>query len=215
MKKITLFFLITFCFCSNLFAQDNSYNCYPTNWWVGMKWNKVQVMIHGSGIGNASAFTINYPGVRLEKANKVESRNYVFLDFDISNTAKPGVVKIKVKAKNSSFSINFPLSKRRPGNGTAFAQGITSKDFIYLIMPDRFSDGDTTNDRIPGMRDQSLDRDSVYARHGGDLKGIENHLDYLESLGVTTLWLNPVIENDMPNRTEHGYAFTNHYKIVE
>jgi len=180
-----------------------------------MKWNKVQVMIHGSGIRNASAFTINYPGVRLEKANKVESRNYVFLDLTISSIAKPGVIKIKVKEKDSSFTIDFPLLKRRPGNGTAFAQGVTSKDFIYLIMPDRFSDGDTTNDRIPGLRDQSLDRDSVYARHGGDLKGIENHLDYLESLGVTTLWLNPVIENDMPNRTEHGYAFTNHYKIVE
>ncbi len=80
-------------------------------------------------------------------------------------------------------------------------------------MPDRFSNGDTSNDRIPGMRDQSLNRDSVWERHGGDLKGIQNHLDYLQSLGVTTLWLNPVIENDMPNRTEHGYAFTDHYKI--
>jgi len=90
---------------------------------------------------------------------------------------------------------------------------VTSKDFIYLIMPDRFSNGDTSNDRITGMRDQSLDRDSVYARHGGDLLGIKNHLNYLQSLGVTTLWLNPVIVNDMPNRTEHGYAFTDHYTI--
>jgi len=80
-------------------------------------------------------------------------------------------------------------------------------------MPDRFSDGDSTNDRVAGMRDQSLGRDSVYYRHGGDLKGIENHLDYLQSLGITTLWLTPVIINDMPNRTEHGYAFTDHYTI--
>ena len=80
-------------------------------------------------------------------------------------------------------------------------------------MPDRFSNGDPSNDRVAGMRDQSLNRDTVFNRHGGDLQGITNHLDYLQSLGVTTLWLNPVIENDMPDRTEHGYAFTDHYKI--
>jgi glycosidase len=178
-----------------------------------MKWNKVQIMIHGNDIGNGDAYTINYPGVKLSKINKVENKNYVFLDLVISSSTKPGTLKIIVKEKKSSFDIGFELKKRREGNRTAFAQGITSKDFIYLIMPDRFSNGDTTNDRIAGMRDQSLNRDSVYDRHGGDLKGIENHLNYLKSLGVTTLWLNPVILNDMPNRTEHGYAFTNHYKI--
>ncbi|MGN6801301.1 MAG: glycoside hydrolase family 13 protein [Ginsengibacter sp.] len=212
MKKITFFFFLTFSF-SILFAQNSSYHCYPTNWWTGMKWHKVQIMIHGNDIGNANAYTINYPGVKLDKAEKVENINYVFLDIDITSTAKPGLVKINVKKSGSSFTINFPLDKRREGDGTQFAQGVTSKDFIYLIMPDRFSNGDTTNDRVAGMRDQSLDRDTVYARHGGDLKGIENHLDYLKSLGVTALWLNPVIENDMPDRTEHGYAFTDHYKI--
>ena len=212
MKRIVFFLLFIF-WCANIFAQNTSVNCYPTNWWTGMKWNKVQIMIHGNDIGNGDAYTINYPGVKLEKVNKVENKNYVFLDINITPAARPGMVKIKVKEKQSAFDIDFELKKRRTGNGTAFAQGVTSKDFIYLIMPDRFSNGDTTNDRIPGMRDQSLNRDSVYARHGGDLKGIENHLDYLKSLGVTTLWLNPVIENDMPNRTEHGYAFTNHYKI--
>jgi glycosidase len=80
-------------------------------------------------------------------------------------------------------------------------------------MPDRFSNGDATNDKVPGMRDQSLNRDTVFNRHGGDLQGIQNHLDYFNELGITTLWLNPVLENDMPDRTEHGYAFTNHYKI--
>ncbi|MGN6533636.1 MAG: alpha-amylase family glycosyl hydrolase, partial [Ginsengibacter sp.] len=212
MKKVIFFSLFIF-FSANLFGQNNPYNCYPTNWWVGMKWNKVQIMIHGNDIGNGDAYTLNYPGVKLEKVNKVENKNYVFLDINIAPSAKPGMIKIKVKENQSSFDIDFELKKRRAGNGTAFAQGVTSKDFIYLIMPDRFSNGDTTNDRIPGMRDQSLNRDSVYDRHGGDLKGIENHLDYLKSLGVTTLWLNPVIENDMPHRTEHGYAFTDHYKI--
>src|SRR5665647_485072 len=208
MKRVFVLFIFV-SFVSISFAQQSDYKCYPTNWWTGMKWNKVQVMIHGNDIGNSDAYTINYSGVKIQKINKVENANYVFLDLVISPTAKPGIIKINSKGKKS-LTIGFELKKRRAGNGITFAQGVTSKDFIYLIMPDRFSDGDTTNDRIAGMRDQSLNRDSVYYRHGGDLLGIKN---YLQSLGVTTLWLNPVILNDMPNRTEHGYAFTNHYII--
>ena len=195
------------------FSQQG-YECYPTNWWTRMKWNKVQVMIHGDAIANAAGgFSINYPGVKLEKINKVENPNYVFLNLAISPSAKPGMLKIKVNKAASSFNINFELKPRRNGSGSSFAQGVTSKDFMYLIMPDRFSNGDESNDRVAGMRDQTLNRDTVFNRHGGDLKGIQDHLDYLQSLGVTALWLNPVIENDMPNRTEHGYAFTNHYKV--
>jgi len=212
MKKILIvcgFFLSNTCF-----AQSESYQCYPTNWWVGMKWNKVQVMIHGDAIANAGkGYSISYPGVKIEKVNKVENTNYIFLDLSIAPATKPGLVKIKVNRLNSSFDIPFEIKPRRTGNGTSFAQGVTSKDFMYLIMPDRFSNGDESNDRVPGMRDQSLRRDTVFNRHGGDLKGIQNHLDYLQSLGVTALWLNPVIENDMDDRTEHGYAFTDHYKI--
>ncbi|MEO6812864.1 MAG: glycoside hydrolase family 13 protein [Ginsengibacter sp.] len=208
MKKFLISYFLLFV-ASCTIAQNAQYNCYPTNWWVGMKWNKVQVMINGKDAGNSNAYSINYPGVKLAKVNKVESKNYIFLDLIISASARPGIVKIK----SNKATIDFELKVKRSGNGTAFARGVTSKDFIYLIMPDRFSNGDTTNDRVAGMRDQSLNRDSIYHRHGGDLQGIKDHLDYLQSLGVTTLWLNPVIENDMPNRTEHGYAFTNHYKI--
>jgi glycosidase len=101
------------------------------------------------------------------------------------------------------------LKKRRSGNGTRFAQGVNAADFVYLLMPDRFSNGDPTNDQIASMRDQSLNRDSIFLRHGGDLQGVINHLDYLQNLGVTTLCMTPILENDMPNLTEHGYAFTN------
>ena len=211
MKKYSFsFFLILVSLFS--VAQTGVYKCYPTNWWVGMKWNKVQVMVHGDDVA-AGGISINYPGVKLEKVNKVENMNYVFLDLSISSSAKPGIIKIKVNKTSSSFDIAFELKTRRKGKGYDYAQGVTTKDFMYLIMPDRFSNGDPSNDRISGMRDQSLNRDTVFNRHGGDLKGIQNHLDYLKSLGVTTLWLNPVLENDMPNRTEHGYAFTDHYKI--
>jgi glycosidase len=109
--------------------------------------------------------------------------------------------------------MSWYLKPRREGKGKVFAQGINSGDLVYLLMPDRFSNGNPSNDRIPGMRDQTLNRDSIYHRHGGDLQGVINHLDYLQSMGVTALWMTPVIENDMPDRTEHGYAFTNHYKI--
>lgn len=211
-KYIVVIFLIQLSIAG--FAQTEKYTCYPTNWWTGMVWNKVQVMIHGDAIANgAGGFSINYPGVKLQKVNKVENVNYVFLDLIIFSSAKPGTVKIKVNKAASSFDIPFEIKARRTGNGSSFAQGVTSKDFMYLIMPDRFSNGDESNDRVTGMRDQTLNRDTVFNRHGGDLKGIENKLDYLQSLGVTALWLNPVIENDMDNRTEHGYAFTNHYQV--
>ena len=194
-------------------AQQSTYLCYPTNWWVGMKMNKIQVMVHGTSIASAGNISINYPGVKLDKINKVENANYVFLDLTILPVAKPGIIKINVNSTSAPIVINFELKTKRAGRGRTFAQGVTSQDFMYLILPDRFSNGDITNDKVVGMRDQSLNRDTVFNRHGGDLQGIINHLDYLDQLGVTTLWLNPVIENDMPNRTEHGYAFTDHYKI--
>ena len=135
------------------------------------------------------------------------------IDLQISALAKPGNVSVEFINNNQVHTVNWPLKAKRNGNGTAYAQGVNSSDFIYFLMPDRFSNGEESNDRVAGMRDQSLNRDSIYHRHGGDMQGIINHLDYLQQLGVTTLWMTPVIENDMPNRTEHGYAFTNHYKI--
>ncbi|MEO6721601.1 MAG: glycoside hydrolase family 13 protein [Ferruginibacter sp.] len=212
MKRLLITVYILSC-VESIFGQDE-FKCYPTNWWTAMKWNKVQVMIRGNNIGNAAGtVAINYPGVKLSKVNKVENANYIFLDLTVAANAKPGVVKIRVSNGNDPIIIDFPLKARRSGKGSTFAQGVTSKDFMYLILPDRFSNGDPSNDRVSGMKDQTLNRDTVFNRHGGDLQGVIDHLDYLQDLGVTTLWLNPVIENDMPNRTEHGYAFTDHYRI--
>jgi hypothetical protein len=212
MKKI----IIGFSFLvSSLFVFAEEYKVdgvYPTHWWVGMKNPKLQIMIRGANISENN-FSIIYPGVKLVKINKVANRNYIFLDLIISASAKPGILNIHVKNQNGKGEIPFLLKSRSKENGKTRIKGITSEDFVYLIMPDRFSNGDVTNDRIAGMKDQSLNRDTIFERHGGDLKGIEHHLDYLQYLGVTALWLNPVIENDMPNRTEHGYAFTDHYKV--
>jgi glycosidase len=211
MKKILLVSLyVSSCIFAT--AQSAKINTYPTHWWAGMKNPQVQVMLHGKNIGEGN-YTLSYPGVKLQKVYKAENPNYVFLDLVIAPAAKPGTIKITRNDKGVKSEITFDLKARRPGKNTGFARGVTSKDLVYLIMPDRFSNGDESNDRIPGMRDQTLRRDTVFNRHGGDLKGIQNHLDYFGGLGVTALWLNPVLENDMADRTEHGYAFTNHYKV--
>ncbi|MEO7487200.1 MAG: cyclomaltodextrinase N-terminal domain-containing protein, partial [Ferruginibacter sp.] len=157
-KSITIFPVFLFYLFG--FSQP-TYQCYPTNWWTGMKWNKVQIMIHGDSIANAKGgFTITYPGVKLDKINKVENANYVFLDISIAAIAKPGIVKIKVNRESNPFTIDFDLKAKRPGRGVNFAQGVTSADFMYLILPDRFSNGDPSNDKVAGMRDQSLNRDT-------------------------------------------------------
>ncbi len=216
MKRFALTLSFVFSVCVITVAQTAK--VYPTHWWAGMKWNKVQLMLHtdnGFMFPDKCAVIIQYPGIKILKVNRVENKHYLFVDILVAPNAKPGKFSIDVNTivRGEGFKIPFELKPRRKGNGTEYAQGVTTKDFIYLILPDRFSNGDPSNDKIPGMRDQSLNRDTVFNRHGGDLKGIQNHLDYLQDLGVTTLWLNPVIENDRPERTEHGYAFTDHYKI--
>lgn len=215
-KTLTIFYFV---FLISDFSFSQNVEVYPSNWWVGMKMNKIEIMLHYPHIGTAKGLMIpKYQGVHVGNMKKVENENYLFFDLTIGSTTRPGNLSFACVWPNDAgpdktVSFNFELRPRRKGNGITYAQGVTSKDFIYLLMPDRFSDGDTSNDQVPGLRDQSLDRNDVTARHGGDLQGVINHLDYLKDLGVTTVWMTPVIENDMPNRTEHGYAFTNHYKI--
>jgi neopullulanase len=212
MKKSLHLIVALIFFCSAFANEYKVDGVYPTNWWVGMKNPKLQLMVRGANIAE-NTFTINYPGVKLVKVNKVENRNYVFLDLIIAPATKPGTVKIALKNPAGTGAINYQLMPRRKGKGTEFAQGVTSSDFMYLIMPDRFSNGDPSNDQVAGMKDKTFSRDSMYYRHGGDLQGVANHLDYLQELGVTSLWLNPVIENDMDRTSYHGYAFTDHYKV--
>ncbi|MBL7698739.1 MAG: cyclomaltodextrinase N-terminal domain-containing protein, partial [Chitinophagaceae bacterium] len=209
MKVFFLYALL----CATVTISAQQPELYPTNWWTGMKWNKVQILVRNSSSLTGYNVRINYPGVSLSKVHKLENEKYFALDVAVSSTAKPGNVKIIFEKGANNFTASWPIKPRRKGNGTTYAQGVRSGDFIYFLMPDRFSNGDPSNDKIPGLLDQSLDRDSIFHRHGGDLQGIINHLDYLQQLGVTTLWLTPVLQNDMPDRTEHGYAITNHYKV--
>ncbi|MEO6452868.1 MAG: alpha-amylase family glycosyl hydrolase [Ginsengibacter sp.] len=226
MKKLLI--LSHFLFLIPYFSFPQAIKCYPTNWWVGMKWNKLQLVIHETNHNTILAvdkLVVNSSSsdLKIIKVNKVENKRYLFLDVAISPNARPQTVTISFGGviKNEWRKILFELKARRNGTGTSYAQGITSKDFIYLIMPDRFSNGDPSNDRFIDMRDTLLDRNNSMLRHGGDIKGITNHLDYFKELGVTALWLTPVMQNDMPLEKEpvgmlsgyHGYWITDHYEI--
>ncbi|MDB5031964.1 glycoside hydrolase family 13 protein [Mucilaginibacter sp.] len=183
----------------------------PASWWVGMKNPKVQLLVHGNNIAS-STVSLTYAGVKLTAVHKVENNNYLFLDLDIATSAKPGQFKILFKKQAGQvLSFNYKLNQRDRSPNRA--QGVTNKDLIYLIMPDRFSNGDPANDSKPGMRETKVNRDSMYARHGGDIQGIINHLGYLKDLGVTAVWLTPEIENDEPQASYHGYSVTDHYKV--
>ena len=192
---------------------------HPTHWWVGMKNQNLQILIGGANV-QENSFSISYPGVRLIKVHKPENRNYVLIDVVISSSAKPGTMKITFRNPNGVGTINYALKRRSSENGKTRVLGITSKDFAYLMLPDRFANGDPSNDAFEFYRDNSADRSNKFARHGGDLKGVMDRLDYFNELGVTALWFTPVTENDMPKMNEgfpmsgyHGYWFTDHYQV--
>ena len=209
-KIYSLTFLIILAVNYSYGASETLDRVEPAFWWAGMKNPKLQLIVHGNAISDREV-QLSYPGVALKKVHKVENPNYLFLDLEISAAAKAGKFNISfLKNGTKALTYGYELKAR---NGTAKAQGVTNKDFVYLIMPDRFANGDKSNDIIKGMNETSLNRDSMYLRHGGDLQGIINSLDYLAELGVTTLWLNPVLENDQPKTSYHGYANTENYKI--
>jgi glycosidase len=212
MKKILFFTACCLVMASSLSAQIPALErVEPMFWWVGMHNPNLQLIVHGDHISSRQV-ELNYPGVKLVAVHKVENPNYLFLDLRILSGTVPGTFPIKfIKAGEKPLIYSYVLKQRDRSPGRT--QGVTNKDLIYLIMPDRFSNGDTTNDSFANMRETGVNRDSMYSRHGGDIQGVMNHLDYLKDLGVTAIWLTPVIENDEPHASYHGYAVTDHYKI--
>ena len=183
----------------------------PMHWWVGMKDPRVQLLVHGKGIGSATP-RISYPGVTITKVSRADSPNYLFIDLLIARTAKPGSFEIRFFEKTKLAAVcEYQLNKRVAGAGAQ--QGFNSSDLIYLITPDRFANGDPSNDVVMGMREEKLDRKHDYGRHGGDIRGIINHLDYIKNMGFTAIWPTPMLENDMKESSYHGYAITDFYKV--
>lgn len=207
MKKIP-FILICFLFLQTAFPQVAIDHVEPPFWWSGMKNNALQLMIHGKDIGKTTA-SLEYKGVKIKEASAAGA-DYLFLDLWIANGADPGTVSISFKGKDSVVATcKYELKAR--SKGASKRAGFNTSDMIYLIMPDRFANGDHNNDDMPGMLEKA-DRSDPNGRHGGDIAGIVDHLDYLQKLGVTTLWCTPLLENNMPAVTYHGYAITDFYK---
>jgi hypothetical protein len=163
----------------------------PPNWWTGMQHNELELLVSYNGISNYTP-AINYPGVTLLGITRWESANHIALQVRIEKDAAPGKFDIEFKGKAGKVAVPFALMSRK--RDPLAISGVDASDFIYLIMPDRFANGDPSNDIVKGTAQASVNRDSMFWRHGGDLQGILDHLDYLDQLGITALWLNPVQE---------------------
>lgn len=181
----------------------------PSFWWAGMKHSELQILLYGDDLASSDV-TVSGEGVYLEEVVKQENPNYLLLYVDLSE-AKAQTFHIQLKNGKKQLQIPYELKARtRKGEDV---KGFTSEDVLYLIMPDRFSNGNPGNDVVKGMKETKLDRTDSFARHGGDLQGISNHLDYIADLGVTAIWLNPTQENDMEGGSYHGYAITDYYQV--
>jgi len=197
-------------FSQGLFAQDPRVDkVEPPNWWADMKHNKIQLMVYGEDLDSVQVKSLS-SDITVLKTYPLSNSSYAFIDIEIKKSAQPGIPTLALSSRKGSTKLRFPLFKRRKSD--AEHHGFNSSDVIYLIVPDRFANGDTTNDNIKGMPD-GLRRGDPLGRHGGDLQGVISKLDYFNGLGVTTLWLTPVIENNAPFVSYHGYAATDLYKV--
>jgi len=183
----------------------------PPNWWIGFKNKKLQLLVHHPNIGKSTA-NIDYRGVSIEGQHQAKSPNYLFLDLIISEETKPGPFNIEFNFEDETV-LNHSYELKAKEKASSEFIGFNSSDVIYLITPDRFANGDPSNDIIPGLKEARIDRQDDYARHGGDIKGIANHLGYIEDMGFTALWSTPLLMNDMPQTSYHGYAITDYYKV--
>ena len=181
----------------------------PTFWYAGMKNPTVQLMLYGKNIKQAEV-TTDYPGATIERIVQLDSPNYLLVYLNLSG-AQPGEMTLKVDGKKVKYQL-----KQREKAG-AERHGFTNEDVLYMLMPDRFASGSSDNDQIKGMNAYKNDRTQPSLRHGGDLEGIRQHLDYFNQLGVTALWFTPVLENNSPDNngfsTYHGYATTDYYRV--
>ena len=176
----------------------------PPHWWVGMRDTSLQLMLHGPGIADTRPTLAPYPGVTLKGSHRADSANYLFVDLDVAPDARPGELLLDI----GGTPLRYRLEARAPGS--AERQGFGPRDAIYLVVPDRFAQGGSG--RQGGMK-EAPDRKSPGGRHGGDLAGMRQHLDYIAGLGFTQVWPTPLLENNSEHYSYHGYAATDFYKI--
>jgi len=207
LKNLTLYILFLFPLIS--FAQIDRIE--PPNWWTSFNNTSLELLVKGDNIKDYD-FTVNYPGVTVNSVNKADSPNYLFINLTIDKKTNPGLISLNfIDETGNKFIHKYKLSKRRSTKNTY--DGFNNSDVVYLITPDRFSNGDESNDSFNSLKEKTIDRKNTYARHGGDLRGIINNLDYFKDMGFTSIWLNPVLINDMDVYSYHGYATTDYYKV--
>jgi glycosidase len=182
----------------------------PPHWYVGMADQQLQLLVYGRGLGQFEP-SVSYPGVRITGVERVENPNYLFVNLEISEAAQPGRMEFVFRQGKRVLRRFYELQPRRFPNNQV--NGFGAGDLVYLIMPDRFANGNPANDVVRGMQQTAIDRRNDIARHGGDLDGIRQQLPYIAELGATAIWLNPVQENDQPRESYHGYAMTDLYRI--
>ena len=213
MKQLYIKCLITFFFALSFIRGTDNYiikHLEPPSWWTGMNNDTLQVMVHGENISDLEP-SISHPGVTIVRSHHLESANYLFIDLKISSDAEPGAVDISfINGAQKVITHSYQLKKRRPDS--ANRQGFNASDVIYLITPDRYVNGDPNNDTVEGLK-EPLNRKNKDGRHGGDLKGIIDNLDYLVDMGFTQIWLNPILENNQGKYSYHGYSTTDYYTI--
>ncbi|MEM1057017.1 MAG: glycoside hydrolase family 13 protein [Bacteroidota bacterium] len=194
-------------------AQPQIERVEPGNWWTGMIHDDLQILLYGEGIGQTRATMAPHEGVTLDQAVQVENPNYLFLDLTVHDHAEAGTLAFSFDGPEGSTTLAYDLRERTREPGT-YAQGFDSEDVIYLMVPDRFANGDPSNDSIAGML-EGVDRSDPDARQGGDFAGVMQNLDYIADLGMTAIWFTPVFENDMTPEygAYHGYAATDMYRV--
>ena len=183
----------------------------PTDWFVGLKNPTVQLMVYGKNIAAVQNVTTDYPGAVVDSVVRLDSPNYLLVYMNLRE-AQPGTMTLAF----DKLKVQYRLKQREKAGKDR--HGFTNADVLYMLMPDRFAQGAGHNAQVKGMRAYKEDRTQPSLRHGGDLNGIREHLDYFLDLGVTALWLTPVLENDSPDTengfsTYHGYATTDYYRV--
>ena len=186
----------------------------PTDWYAGMADASLQLMVYGPGIKTAEV-TTDYPGARIDSLVRLDSPNYLLVYLDLRG-ARPGELTLRFTNNGKTKKVKYLLKQREMAGSER--RGFDNSDVLYMLMPDRFANGNPQNDAFKAMRDKVCDRNEPSLRHGGDLEGIRQHLDYFTELGVTALWFTPVLENDRPAdngkfSTYHGYATTDYYRV--